>query len=80
LAHYILKYSGNQAPKADLDRIDRTPGITILDRAANRAMLVDASPATAQALDGQLPDWTVAKEVTYPLPGLAMPTNRTEKD
>jgi hypothetical protein len=68
VAHFVLKFRGSAPPQSDLDRIDRASGITVLDRIANRAMLLEASPDAAAALDRQLPNWTVAEEVTYPLP------------
>jgi hypothetical protein len=76
VTHYVLKYRGADPPLSDLDRIDNAPGITILDRAADRLMLLEASDADAAALDRQLADWTVAKEVTYPLPAPGRPEPR----
>jgi hypothetical protein len=76
VAHYILKYQGTDPPQSDLERIDNAPGITILDRAADQLMLLEASDAAAAALDRQLANWTVAKEVTYPLPAPGRPEPR----
>ena len=76
MTHYILKYRGTDPPQSDLERIDNAPGITILDRAADRLMLLEASDAAAAALDHQLAGWTVAKEVTYPLPAPGRPEPR----
>lgn len=79
MAHYVLKFRGTNPPQSDLDRIDRAPGIRILDRTARRAMLLEASDDAAAALDQQLADWTVAKEVTYPLPGSPLPEPRSDR-
>ena len=76
MTHYVLKYRGTDPPQSDLERIDNAPGITILDRAADRLMLLDATDADAAALDRQLADWTVAKEVTYPRPAPGRPEPR----
>ena len=81
MAQSILKYHGVRPPQADLDHIDQDPGVTILDRVANRAMLVEAPAAVAQRLDRQLPDWTVAEEVTYLRPGRRpLHADRSEED
>lgn len=68
VAHYIAKFRGDEPPPEDLERIDRAPGVTVVDRTANRAMLLDASAAAAAALDRQLEHWTVAAEIVYPPP------------
>jgi len=78
VAHYVLKYRGVNPPQADLRRINNAPGITILDRAADRAMLLEASDEAAAALDRQLADWTVAKEVAYQLPRPPRPEPRAD--
>lgn len=76
MGRYILKYRGTDPPPSDLERIHNAPGITILDRAADRLMLLEASDDDAAALDHQLADWTVAREVTYPLPAPGRPEPR----
>jgi hypothetical protein len=76
VGHYILKYRGTDPPQSDLERIHNAPGVTILDRAADRLMLLEASDDAAAALDHQLDDWTVAREVTYPLPAPERPEPR----
>jgi hypothetical protein len=68
MAHYVAKFRGSEPPREDLARIDRAPGVTVLDRAGSRAMLLEASATAAAALDRQLKDWTVAKEIVYPSP------------
>ncbi len=68
MAHYIVKFSGDKPPHEDLERIDQAPGVTVIDRTANRAMLLEASAKAVAALDRQLKDWTVAEEVVYPPP------------
>jgi hypothetical protein len=68
VARYIVKFSGDAPPREDLERIARAPGVTVIDRTANRAMLLEASATDAAALDRQLKDWTVAEEVVYPPP------------
>ena len=76
MSRYVLKYRGTDPPQSDLERIDTAPGIKILDRAADRLMLLEASDVAAAALARQLADWTVAEEVTYPLPAPARPEPR----
>jgi hypothetical protein len=68
MAHYIVKFSGDKPPQEDLERINQALGVTVIDRTANRAMLLEASATAAAALDRQLKDWTVAEEVVYPPP------------
>jgi hypothetical protein len=68
MARYIVKFRGEAPPREDLERITHARGVTVLDRTANRAMLLEASATDAAALDSQLKDWTVAEEVVYPRP------------
>jgi hypothetical protein len=74
VGHYIVKFSGDEPPREDLERIDQAPGVTVIDRTSNRAMLLEASAGTAAALDRQLKDWTVAEEVVYPPPHGHLPS------
>jgi hypothetical protein len=69
MARYVLKHRGAEPRGADLELIERSAEVTILDRSAPQAMLVDAPEKAARNLQEQLPDWTVAEEVTYPQPG-----------
>jgi hypothetical protein len=53
----------------DLDRIEKAPGVTVLDHSVKRALLLEGSDDAVEALRGQLPNSIVAREVTYPRPG-----------
>jgi hypothetical protein len=68
---YVLLARHSEPTPDDLARIEGTPGVTILDHTANRAMLLEASEEAVADLRDNLKDWIVAKEVTYPPPGPA---------
>ena len=68
VSRFVLKFRGSAPPQSDLDRIDRAPGVTVVDRIADRAMLLEASPDAATALDSELAGWTMAEQVAYPVP------------
>ena len=63
----MLMFRGESPPQEDIDLIEGSSGVEVLDRVA-RALLVDAPDETVQELRAQLPDWVVADEVTYPPP------------
>lgn len=67
MPRYVLKFRGNSPRQADVDLIERSVGVTVLDRTAG-TLLIDAPERAAQGLRRQLPDWSVAPETTYPPP------------
>jgi hypothetical protein len=78
LARYVLKHRGSEPPREEVELIERSSGLTVLDRSAPRALLVEAPEETARALRERLPGWTVAEERTYPPPGPARERIRGE--
>jgi len=71
MGHYILLSRHSEPPQEDLERIAKAPGVTVLNTTLDRAMLVEASPEAASALDEQLDGWTLAEEAVHPRPGPA---------
>lgn len=57
----------------DLQRIARAPGVRVVDETLGRAMLLEGPDDAIEELQAQLSDWTVAREMTYPAPGPAVP-------
>ena len=80
MAQYVLLFRGKEPRQADLDLIEQSPEIRIVDSAAARALLVDAPADVADRLREQLQDWLVAEEVTHPAPGPARPSVREDPD
>ncbi|HWM62444.1 MAG TPA: hypothetical protein VNP96_00460 [Solirubrobacterales bacterium] len=67
MARYVLMSQDESPQQADIDLIERSSGVTVVDRSA-RGLLVDAPDETVRELSAQLPNWTVANEVTYAPP------------
>ena len=69
MERYILRYTGGgAAPDSDLARIRSAPGVTVLDSASSRMLLVQASPETLSQLAQALPGWIPSREQTVSLP------------
>ena len=79
MARYVLLRRQGCPDPAELDRIAAVPGVTIVDRAVSRALLIDASAQSAALLRSQLKDWIVAEEVEYPRPAPARHEIRGEE-
>lgn len=71
MAHYVLLFRGQAPSAADLETIERAPGVRIVDHSVTRALLVDASAPAAARLSEQLPDWLVHEEAAHDAPGPA---------
>jgi len=69
MPRYILVARSRTADDAEIERIRRTPGLTVVDETANRAMLVDASEEAATELRSELRDWQIEEEISYSRPG-----------
>lgn len=71
-------------PAEDMLRIRSVPSVTILDRASDRMMLVDAPEAELRAAVEQMPGWVLVPEQTVPLPDtrkkVRRPPDTTEDD
>ncbi len=78
MARYVLKHRSAEPRGADLELIEQSDGVTIVDRTGPQAILVEAPEKAARDLREQLPDWTVAEEVTYPRPGPARKQIRSD--
>jgi len=71
MARYVLMAQGESPRQADIDLIEGSNDITVIDRSGG-AMLVEAPEDTVRELRERLSDWVVADEVTYPPPGPAI--------
>jgi len=66
---FILRFTGRGTPPdSDLAKIRSAPGVTVLETASPRMLLVQAAPETLRQLAEALPGWTSSREQTIPLP------------
>lgn len=66
---FILRYRGSgDETGSDLDRLRRTPGITVLDEASPRMVLVQGREEDIRQLVESLPEWVAVEERTFDLP------------
>lgn len=65
---FVLRYRGDgPPPEADLERLRRLPGTTVLD-ASSRMVLVESAEDSLAGLVEAFPDWVVAPQQTIALP------------
>jgi hypothetical protein len=65
---YILRFTGSGAkPAADVARIRKTEGVTVLDEAP-RMLLVQCAKTRAKQLVDSLDNWVMSEERTVELP------------
>jgi hypothetical protein len=65
---YILRFTGSGAkPAADVARIRKTEGVTVLDETP-RMLLVQCAKTRAKQLVDGLDDWAMSEERTVELP------------
>jgi hypothetical protein len=68
LQSYIVRYTkGTSAPDEEKDRVKAFPDVQVLDESP-KMLLIQASPETAAALGGTLPDWLVSAQQEYTIP------------
>lgn len=66
---FILRFTGKgTASDSDLKRIRSAAGVTILEDASPRMLLVETSPEVLDQLIESLPGWISARERMVPLP------------
>jgi hypothetical protein len=53
----------------DLERIRQTPGVTVVDEAGRRSLLIDATEELVSELRASLENWMIEEEVSYARPG-----------
>lgn len=69
LRRYVLRYRPPGAmPEADVERIRRLEGVTLIDESSPKMLLVECGEEPAASLAEALPDWVVAPEQTMSLP------------
>lgn len=68
MGRYVLLLRAREPGAGDLDRIARTPGVTIVDNTIQKALLIDASEQAIADLRALLKNWLVVEEATYPPP------------
>ncbi len=66
---YVLRYRPAGAkPAAEVERIRRVVGVTVIDESAPKMLLIECDEERAAALAEALPDWLVSPEQTMSLP------------
>ncbi len=66
---FILRYRGSGLkPDADVERVRRLPGVTVLDESAAKMLLVECDDWPSSEAAEMLTDWVVAPEQTFTLP------------
>jgi hypothetical protein len=66
---FILRYRGQGSmPPEDVERIQSSPRVKVIDRSPGRMLLVEAPEAELKALIGSDDDWLVSREHTIRLP------------
>ncbi len=65
---FILRFKGRGETAEDLERIRSAPGVTVLDDAASRMLLVEASSETVEGLVKSMPGWIFTREQMVRLP------------
>ena len=69
MSRFILRFTGCGAPPdTDLERIRSATGVTVVDNASSRMLLVQGSTDVVNSLAKALPGWTSSPEQTIPLP------------
>jgi hypothetical protein len=68
MERYTLYFKGDGSPAGDAAMIAATPGVRVIDREFERAMLVEADAATIEKLRMQFPKWLMSPEVFYSRP------------
>jgi hypothetical protein len=69
MGQFILRFTGRgKPPEGDLIQIQSAPGVTVLEIASPRMLLVQAEPKTISELADALPGWTLCQEQMIPLP------------
>ncbi|HEV2766256.1 MAG TPA: hypothetical protein VGV63_00945 [Acidimicrobiales bacterium] len=65
---YVLRYRpAGTKPAADVERIRRLGGVTVIDESA-KMLLIECQDEPPAALAEILPDWVIAPEQTMSLP------------
>ena len=68
VTRYIVRFKGGGEPPAGvLERIRALPDADVVDASA-RMLLIEAPEIVAQRLQDALPEWSVTKEQTIPVP------------
>lgn len=66
MTHYVLlPRSRSISPEARKLLVEQ-PGVEVIDEAAGKALLVDATDDAAASLRDVLPDWIISPETAYP--------------
>jgi hypothetical protein len=69
MGRFILRFTGRgKPPDTDLSHIQSAPGVSVLEIASPRMLLVEAQPETVTQLAEALPRWSVSEERIISLP------------
>ena len=65
---FVLRYQGDGTPPAaDVARVQGMPGVDVVD-SSPQMLLVEGAPEPLRELVDDMPDWTMAPQLTYPVP------------
>lgn len=67
MARYVLSFQGDSPRQADVDLIERSTGVAIVDRTGS-TLLVEAPEGAVRDLRERLAGWSVAPETTLRRP------------
>lgn len=69
MAKFILRFRGSgEETSSDLKRIRRSSGITVVDEASSRMVLVEGREEDVRQLVESMPEWIAVEERAYQLP------------
>jgi hypothetical protein len=69
MGRFILRYTGSGAvPTSDIEHIESMPGVTVIEKASPRMLLVQSPPEAISKLQNALPNWKSWAEQMIPLP------------
>lgn len=71
MARYVLRHRGTEPQARDVELIEQSEGVEILDRGPAGTMLIEASEQAVRELQERLTDWAATEEVTFGPPGPA---------
>lgn len=64
----VLLYTGKgPKPRADIQRIEAMPGVTVIDKSTPNIVIIEA-PARVKAAVAAMPDWYAGKQTFFESP------------
>lgn len=79
MPRYVVLSRDRQPAAEDVESIVNEPGVTLIDDAVGRVLLIEASEPVAERLREHLPSWIVSPETLHPRPGLPRQSIKSDK-